>query len=390
MPGILEGIRVVELGFFAVGPWAAKHLGALGAEVIKLESPEGEPSHLIEPYINGTAALYISCNLNKQHVVLDIKQPDDYATAIEIIKTADVFIENMRPGTVDRLGLGYAKLSKINPRLIFASASAYGSSGPMANEAGADPFVQAFCGWCSVTGDKGTEGEILRYMAHLDLTTACVITEAILHALVARERTGRGQFIELSMLAAALSLQTTRLAEYFSSGKQPLPNGSVGTLFAPDQIFQCRDKKYIALSVTSEAQWRALGDAMGAPDLVSDKRFADNAARIQNRAELESALSALFMTKPLTWWLLQFKKYNIPASRILDYEDVQADPQIAANRFMERLETAHWGSILVEGAPWKFEKTPIAPNRPGGLKGEHNDQVLPRFAPAKPVLAGAK
>ena len=205
MAGILDGIRVVELGIYAVGPWAAKHLGAMGADVIKLEPVEGEGSHYIEPFLNGTAALYISANLNKRNVTLDLKKKDQHAYALEIIKNADVFIENMRPGTIDRLGLGYDKISKLNPGIIFASASAYGASGPMASEAGADPFVQAFCGWCSVTGEKGTEGEILRYMAHLDISTACVLTEAILHALLARERTGRGKKIELSMLAVAAS-----------------------------------------------------------------------------------------------------------------------------------------------------------------------------------------
>jgi len=376
MNSILDGVRVVELGLFAVGPWATKQLGLLGAEVIKLESPEGDPSHLVEPHINGTAALYISCNLNKRHVVLDLKDPQGYADAVEIIRTADVFVENMRPGTVDRLGLGYEKLAKLNPRLIFASASAYGASGPMSAEAGADPFVQAFSGWCSVMGDRGTDGEILRYMAHLDITTGCVIAEAILHALLARERTGRGQMIELSMLASAISIQATRLAEFFATGKQPAPNGSIGTLFAPDQVFECRDRKYIAVTVTTEAQWREFCDALGAPQLALDPAYESNAARVGNRESLANILQEKFLTKPLSWWLLQFKRRKVPASRMFDYEDVQSDPQILANRFIETLDTPHWGRILVEGPPWKFDKCPVQPNRPGGLKGEHGDSVL--------------
>jgi crotonobetainyl-CoA:carnitine CoA-transferase CaiB-like acyl-CoA transferase len=379
MAGVLEGILVVELGIYAVGPWAAKHLGALGADVIKMEPIEGEGSHYIEPYIKGTAALYISANLNKRHITLDLKNKEQHEQAIEIIRTADVFIENMRPGTIDRLDLGYDKLSELNPRIIFVSASAYGSSGPMAGEAGADPFVQAFCGWCSVTGEKGTEGEILRYMAHLDITTACVTTEAILHALLARERTGRGQKIEVSMLAAAISIQTTRLTEYFATGRQPLPNGSVGTLFAPDQAFRCRDGRYVAVTVTSEAQWKSFCNAIGATELAANERFAENAARIENRDSLAAVLDEIFAAKPLTWWLLQFKRFNVAASRVFDFEDIQIDPQIAANRFVERLETPHWGQILVEGSPWKFEKTPIGPNRPGGLKGEHTGEVLSEF-----------
>lgn len=376
MKKILEGLRVVEMGFYAVAPWSAKHLGALGAEVIKLEPPEGEPSHHVAPYINKTAALYIAANLNKRHVALDLKDAGKRAAVLELIQGCDIFMENMRPGTCERLGFGYEALRKLNPRIIFASASAYGHSGEMVSQAGADPFVQAFCGWCSVTGAEGTEGEMLRYMAHLDLTTAAALTEAILQALVARERHGMGQRIECSMLSASISLQTTRLAEYLATGKQPRPAGSTGTLYAPDEAFVCQDRKYIVVSATTQEQWVALCTAIAMPGLAADARFAVNASRLANLSELRGLIAGTFKSKPLTWWLLKLKQNGVPRAANADFEGVRDSAQVRANGYLQDLATSHWGEVLVEGMPWKFDRTPAGPHRPGGLKGEHTDAVM--------------
>src|SRR2546422_2319462 len=203
MPGILDGIRVFDLSIAAVGLWAAKLLGELGADVIKVEAPEGELAHYIPPPIKGTAVLYLSANFNKRHIVLDLKQEGDRALALKIIEKSDVFVQNMRPGAVERLGLGYEVVAKVNPRMIYVAASAYGRIGPMAGEAGIDPTVQSFCGWCGITGPEHGRGEMFRHLAHLDLTTATTITQAVLQALIARERTGHGQLIEIEMLTAA-------------------------------------------------------------------------------------------------------------------------------------------------------------------------------------------
>jgi crotonobetainyl-CoA:carnitine CoA-transferase CaiB-like acyl-CoA transferase len=372
----LDGIRVIELGLFAVAPWASKQLAVLGAEVIKVEDPAGEPSHFVDPHISGTAALYVSANLNKRHVTLDLKDPAEHQRALDLIRTADVFMENMRPGTAGRLGLGYEELSALNPRLVYASASAYGNSGRMADEAGADPFVQAFCGWCSVTGSPGTDGEMLRYMAHLDITTASMMAEAVLMALLSRERTGRGQKIQISMLAAAMALQSTRLAEYHATGVQPPPRGSASSTHAPDQAFRCQDGKYVFVSVLSDGQWARFCELLRVKGLAEDPRFATNRARLANLESLQDLLRPVFGAKPLTWWLLQFRRGEIPAGRALSFEDVQNDRQVLANRYVQELDTPHWGRVLVEGLPWTFERTPARSYRSGGLKGEHTDEVL--------------
>ncbi|MBV8453436.1 MAG: CoA transferase, partial [Deltaproteobacteria bacterium] len=194
----LDGIRVFDLTVAAVGPWATKLLGAMGADVIKVEAPGGDQlSHAVPPRIKGNSVLYISANHNKRMIELDLKQEAGRAIALSILEKSDVFVNNMRPGAVERLGLGYEAVAKVNPRIVYVLASAYGRSGPMAAEAGVDPTVQAFCGWCSITGPEQARGEMFRHLAHIDLTTATTITQAVLEALIARERTGKGQRIEI-------------------------------------------------------------------------------------------------------------------------------------------------------------------------------------------------
>lgn len=383
MPGILEGIRVFDLTIAAVGPWASKLLGEMGADVIKVEAPEGELSHVIPPPIKGTAVLYISANFNKRHTVLDLKQEGDRAIALKMIEQSDIFIQNMRPGAVERLGLGYDVVSQINPRLIYVAASAYGRVGPMATEAGIDPNLQAFSGWCSTTGQPDGEGEMFRHLAHLDINTSSMIVEAVLQALLAREKTGKGQKIEIEMLAGALSLQTTRVAEFFATGQQPKPMGSATTTTVPHQAFLCEDQKYIAVGVVQEDQWPRFCRAVKLETLATDPRFATNPNRVEHRAELLPLLEAQFRTKPVAWWVIRLTKEQVPNSRIMDFEALRHHPQVLQNDQIVELQTPHWGTLAVDGIPWKFSKTPAGPIRPGGLKGEHTEEVLREFGVVK-------
>jgi crotonobetainyl-CoA:carnitine CoA-transferase CaiB-like acyl-CoA transferase len=379
MPGVLDGIRVFDLSIAAVGPWAAKLLGELGADVIKVEAPEGELAHAIPPPIKGTAVLYISANFNKRHIVLDLKREGDRAIALKIVEKSDVFLQNMRPGAVERLGLGYDVVSQVNPRIVYVAASAYGRTGPMAQEAGIDPTVQAFSGWCSITGPPGSPGEMFRHYAHLDLNTSTMIVEAVLQGLVARERTGRGQKIEIEMLSAALSLQTSRLAEFFATREQPRPLGSAAATTVPHQAFLCEDKKYLAVGVVSEDQWPRFCRALKLEELCHDPRFATNPKRVEHRAELVPLLEEHFGTKPLAWWVIRLTRERVPHGRIMDFDALRYHPQVIRNQHIVTLDTPHWGALSVDGLPWQFSKTPAGPVRPGGLKGEHTAEVLGEF-----------
>jgi CoA:oxalate CoA-transferase len=377
MAKILEGIRVFDLTIAAVGPWATKLLGALGADVIKVEAPGGDRlSHAVPPMIKGNSVLYISANHNKRMIELDLKKEADRAIALKIIEKSDVFVQNMRPGAVERLGLGYDVVAKVNPRMIYVAASAYGRIGPMAGEAGIDPTVQAFCGWCGITGPAHGRGEMFRHLAHLDITTATTITQAVLQALIARERTGRGQFIEIEMLTAAMALQTTRLAEYFTTGEQPQPSGSAAATTVPHQAFKCEDNRYIAIGVERDEQWAGFCRALKLDELISDPRFATNPQRVKHHAELIPILEERFKTKPAAWWTIRLNKESVPNGPFLRFEELQHHPQVLANGHLVELDTPHWGRMHVDGLPWKFERTPAGPIRAGGKPGEHTAEVL--------------
>src|SRR5580698_441211 len=374
---ILEGIRVFDLTIAAVGPWATKLLGAMGADVIKVEAPGGDRlSHAVPPTIKVNSVLYISANHNKRMIELDLKKEADRAIALKIIEKSDIFVQNMRPGAVERLGLGYAVVSKINPRMIYLAASAYGRIGPMAGESGIDPTVQAFCGWCGITGPDHGRGELYRHLAHLDLTTATTITQAVLQALIARERTGRGQLIEIEMLTAAMALQTTRLAEYFATGQQPAPLGSAAATTAPHQAFECEDHRYLAIGVERDEQWPGFCRALKLDELIADARFATNPLRVRNRAELVPVLAERLKTKPAAWWTIRLNREKVPNGPFLRFEDLRNHPQVIANGHIVEIDTPHWGRMAVDGLPWKFERTPAGPIRAGGKPGEHAAELL--------------
>ena len=377
MAKILEGIRVFDLTIAAVGPWATKLLGALGADVIKVEAPGGDRlSHAVPPMIKGSSVLYISANHNKRMIELDLKKEADRAIALKIIEKSDIFVQNMRPGAAERLGLSYDIVTAVNPRMIYVAASAYGRTGPMAGEAGIDPTVQCFCGWCSVTGPDHGRGEMFRHLAHLDLTTATTITQAVLQALIARERTGKGQRIEIEMITAAMALQTTRLAEYFATGEQPAPLGSAASTTAPHQAFECEDREYIAIAVEHDGQWPGFCRALKLDELVADTRFATNRLRVANREELVRLLAERFKSKPAAWWTIRLSKEDVPNGPVLRFDELRDHPQVTANAHIVEIDTPHWGRMHVDGLPWQFDATPAGPIRAGGKPGEHTTEVL--------------
>jgi crotonobetainyl-CoA:carnitine CoA-transferase CaiB-like acyl-CoA transferase len=377
MAGILDGIRIFDLTVAAVGPWATKLLGELGADVIKVEAPGGDAlSHSVPPKIKGSSVLYISGNYNKRMIELNLKNEADRATALKIVEKSDVFVNNMRPGAVERLGLGYDVVSRVNPKIVYVVACAYGRVGPMAQEAGIDPTVQAFCGWCGITGPENGRGEMFRHLAHIDLTTATIVTQAVLQGLLARERTGKGQRIEVEMLRAAMAIQTNRLAEYFATGAQPRPLGSAASTTVPHQAFECEDSRYVAAGVVNEDQWPGFCRALKLHDLISDARFVSNPLRVENRAELIPIIAARFKTKPAAWWIVRLTKEKVPNGPFLTFDELRYHPQVIANGHIVEIETPHWGKLNVDSLPWKFDRTPAGPIRAGGLPGEHTAEVL--------------
>lgn len=376
MKGPLEGIRVFGMGHAGVGPFAEMELGGLGAEVFKIESPGGDLSRFLPPTQNGMGIVYITNNHNKRPLMLNLKDPAHLEAARKLVATCDVFIENMAPGTVDRLGLGYEVVSQLNPRIVYVSSTAYGTTGPMGKNAGADPTVQSFSGFVSMNGRESGRWEFLRFFGHLDHTVSTFIVGAVLKGLIARQKTGQGQRVTMTMVGSAICIMTTKWAEYLATGSIPQPMGSADSRSCPHEAFLCQDKRYLAVGVVREEQWVGLCRAVGRPELAHDPRFATNALRVEHRAELLPILREVFASKPIRWWELRLGRERVPRGRFLLFADLKDHPQVLANDAMPLVNTPHWGPIYTGGIPWQFSKTPLAPIRPALAPGEQTQQVL--------------
>ena len=385
----LEGIRIFDLTNAAVGPIATELLAGMGADVIKVESPEGEMMHTMVPKQRGFAAAYTSHNFNKRAIILDLKNEADRAKAYRLLETCDVFVENFRTGVATRLGVDYETVAGVNPRIVYVSASAWGSRGPMRALAGVDPNLQAFSGFASLNGKPGGGGEFHRGYGHIDATTASYIAAAILQALIHRHQTGKGTHIEIEMLSAAMTVQLTRVAEYFAGGAKPIGEGSATASSAPNQAFSCSNKKHLAVAVETDAQWRGLCAAIREPDLETDPRFATTTARIEHRQELSERLAAVFAKRPSIWWTKELTRHGVPSSLFYDFEMLRDHAQIVDNGMLVTIDLKHQGTVMTAGYPWRFSGSEV-PVLPAPAPGEHTDEVMASLeAKGQPAPAAA-
>ncbi len=373
MTGPLSGIRVVDASMGAVGPWAGALLGQLGADVVKIESPAGDFIRSVLPLQRGLSSTYIAMNVNKRGAILDLKDDRARGHVHALIAGADVFLENFRPGVSDRIGLGWAELSALNPRLIYGSACGYGRSGPLVEVGATDPHVQAFSGSTSVNGREGARRQRIRWYGHFDVNTSICIVQGVLAALIERERTGRGRLVHVSMVEAALALQRMRLAEHWAGGA-PRPMGSATTYLVPDEMFAALDGP-VAMSVTSEAQWRDFCEALALPALVSDPRFSDNAARVANREALLAVIGPAIAPHPVAYWLRAMERRSVPCAKPMMFDDMRHHAQYRDNGMLVDVDTAHFGAMTVSGAPWRFRRNPVRVAR-APKPGEHTDEIV--------------
>jgi crotonobetainyl-CoA:carnitine CoA-transferase CaiB-like acyl-CoA transferase len=372
--GPLAGVRVMDISGLGVGPVTGLFLAELGADVIKIEPPHGDLALTVLPRQHGTSVLYISANLCKRGIVLNLKEPHDLERAYRIAERADVFIENFRVGVVERLGLGYQVLAGHNPRLIYCSLSGFGPHGPLVLLPSVDPYIQAFSGFASLNGSPGSQGESLRNIGFIDLNTSALTVPAILAALVAREQTGAGQHIVASMLEAAVALQMSRVAEFFATGQSPVPCGSGMPYSVPDQAFRVRDG-YLAVSARTQAEWERLCRALGQDALLGDPRYRTLANRLAHRRELIASLASVLQTYPSAWWMQVLRHADVPCGRFHIYDEMCLHPQVRINGLMAEVPTPHWGTVRVAGLPWSFSLTPGV-LRSGPLRGSDTAEVL--------------
>jgi len=369
--GPLAGLKVLDASQGAVGPWAGALMGLLGADVVKLESPTGDFIHPVMPSKGGLSTTYIAMNINKRGIVVDTKQEAGRRTAHALAAQADVFIENFRPGVADRIGLGYATLSGLNPRLVYASASGFGAGGPMVEIGATDPHVQAFTGATSVIGERGGLRQRWRWYGHFDCNTSMCIVQGIVSGLYQREVTGRGQLVSVSMMEAAFSMMRLRIGEHLEGG-HPEPMGSATSYLVPDQAFATQNRP-ITVSVTSRRQWAGLCAAIRRPELRDDPRFATNPLRVQHRDELIPILRDVFASRFANYWITELRRAHVPCALFTSFEEFRHHVHYLNNRMIERFDSPRWGSVTVCGVPWDFSATP-GEVRLGPSPGEHDAQ----------------
>jgi len=375
MPGPLDGLRVMDVGTAGVGPWAATLLGLLGADVIKIESPSGDRHHLQPPLKKGLSTTYTSLNLNKRDGVIDLKNPDSIPAVEQLIRQADVIMDNLRPGVVGRMGVDFETARKINPQIISASSPAWGEKGPLKDLPALDPQVQMFSGFASLNGAFGDKREMLRY-PHLDFNASCYFASAILLGLLKRERAGKGQRVISNHLGSAIMLQTSNLAEYFTTGIVPEPMGSGCNATVPHQYFRCQDGRFIAIGVETEEQWRSFCKAIQKEDLLGNPNFANNRYRVKHRDELIPQLQTIFASRPIRWWALHLEEENVPFGFPMDFDQLRYHEQIQSNGFITQINPPHQGLLYVGQAPWVFSKTPAEIRIEGVAPGENTEEIV--------------
>jgi crotonobetainyl-CoA:carnitine CoA-transferase CaiB-like acyl-CoA transferase len=378
MTGPLNGVKVFDLTVWMVGPWASMQLGSLGADVIHIEQPGVPLSALgagVPPTINGTSVGYVTWNMNKRGLALDLKREEGRQTAYDVIKTCDVFLINMRPGVAKRLGVDYETLKQINPSIIYCSLTGWGETGPMIKRPGADGQIQGFSGFWSINGQEGEEGEFYRHFAQLDAITGNYAAQAILMSLLSRKKSGEGQFIEVPMIKAAVSVQQLPIFDFLQTGEIPKPIGSRSRWNAPDQVFLCEDMNYIGISVTSDDEWHSFCKVLDRRDLTEDENYKTNYQRLKNIHQLVDLLNPIFIKKPLIYWLRVLSKENIPCGYSLRFEHLKHHTQVVENKYIVQIETDEWGRLYTGGPPWHFSKTPAEWRRPP-LPGEHSDEII--------------
>ena len=372
--GPLAGLRVIDFSIQAAGPWAGSLFGMLGAEVIKVERPTGDGTRFAMPRQRGMGTNYIALNVNKKNIIVDLKTPEGRQTALDLARTSDILIENLRVGVMDRLGLGYTEVNALNNRIIYCSVTGFGRTGPLAKAGCGDGVMQAFSGFARANGAPGQAMEAFRFTGLLDFVSAAVAMRAMLAALLERDATGAGQYVSVSMLEAALEAQCTRVADLLYADLDAVPRGSESYGFVPDRAIASLDRE-IFVTVRTAAEWRGFCAAIEQPELAGDPRFSSNRERVAHRDELHALIEPVFKTRPAIWWLRVFQRHGVPASVAHDFESFRYHEQVLANRMIVPLHTRAWGTLTVGGAPWHFAATPESVCEPA-QPGEHTEALL--------------
>jgi crotonobetainyl-CoA:carnitine CoA-transferase CaiB-like acyl-CoA transferase len=372
----LAGIRVLDVSQVMAGPFCCMLLGDMGADVIKIEPPKVGDStrHSMGFRLKGEDSPgFLALNRNKRSIALDLKNPTDRDVLYALVKTADVLVENARPGVAERLGMGYDTLNAINPRLIYASISGFGQTGPWSQRPGFDLIAQAMSGALSATGLPGHE-PVKSGIPVADLGAGLFTVYGILSALLGRQKSGRGQYIDASLLEAALGLSVWESTELWGTGKSPQPIGSANRMSAPYQAVQASDG-YFVIGAANQKLWLTFLEVVQRPELNSNPRFATNALRVTHRVELIEVLKPTMAQRTVHEWVEALLAAGVPAGPIYNYEQALASDHVAAREMVINVPHPVEGSFRALGFPVKMRGTPQQLRHPPPLLDQHSDEI---------------
>jgi formyl-CoA transferase len=385
MNSALKGLKVLDFTQMMTGPFATMMLGDSGADVIKVEQPDGDPFRRSgETTLNGDGAFFLGVNRNKRGIVLDLKSEAGRAAALALAAEADVLVENFRPGLTDKAGLGYDALRELNPRLIYCSISGFGRHGPDKNRPALDMVIQAVSGVMQVTGTEES-GPLKTGFPFSDLITALLANIGILTALQARERTGEGQRVDLSMLDASIFSQVPRDVYFDLTGKTPGRMGNQHWDIVPNNTYATADGRDIMIITINDKFWHVLCDAMNASELKTDPRFATKAARLENRAAVDATLAEIFATRNLVEWENVLSAAGAIYGSVRTWPEVFSDPHVV-NTLLRTVQHPKGGEFKVINNPLQFSATPTQIRHAPPLLGQHNEEVLGRGASGWPSI----
>lgn len=375
MAAALDGIKVVDLTRTLAGPFCTMMMGDMGADVIKIEEPElGDETRSWTPFWSGESTQFLSFNRNKRSLSLNLKERQAIDIVLELAAKADVMVESFRNGALDRMGLGYEAVNKINPGIVYCSISGYGRTGPMADKPGYDLIIQAYSGLMDLTGE--TDGLPLRVgFSLVDLFAGMMAYGSIVTALRHRDITGEGQWVEASLLDGQVATLSYHATGFLGTGREPRRMGSGHPSLVPYQSFQTSDSFFI-LGCANQGLWERMCHAISRPDFIEDPRFKTNTDRVKHRAECVEALSAIFRAKSTSHWVEVVTAAGVPCGPINRVSQVVNDPQVLARNMIANVPHPKVPDLRVPNSPMKLTATPPGIRRPPPLLGEHNEEVL--------------
>jgi crotonobetainyl-CoA:carnitine CoA-transferase CaiB-like acyl-CoA transferase len=373
----LKGIRVLDLTRVLAGPFCAMVLGDMGAEVIKVEEPgKGDDTRGWPPFAGGESTYFMSVNRNKKSITLNLKAPEGRELLEKLAKKSDVLLENFRTGTMEKLGLGYARLGKLNPRLVYCAISGFGESGPEAHRGGYDLIVQAESGVMDLTGfPDGPPVKVGNSIA--DLVAGMSGAHGVTLALLARQRTRRGQKVEVAMLDVMASLLTYQAGMYLNAGRTPARRGNEHPSIVPYEVFKAADG-YLALGVANNSLWERCCAALERPDLAKDPRYATEAARVEHRATLVPLLNEVLGARPAEEWMKRLEAVGVPAGRIRTVPEVCESEHLRARGMLVALPHRKAGTVRMMGVPIRLHGTPGKARTAAPVLGADTASVLTR------------